>query len=290
LKLSAIEFEQLRGLIHELCGLALTEEKSYLLRHRLAPVARAAGCADFAAFLRKLAGPEGPALREPIIEAITTKETSFFRDHHPFDNFRRVILPRLGELIRRRRAAPPRALDAFFGKALARLWCAGVATGQEAYSLAMMIDDYVGAEGSDLRAPEFAILASDISPKVLETARAGRYSDWEVARGVNRAWQKRYFQRGEQSWMINGELRKMIEFRKINLMENFTGLGTVDVIFCRNVLIYFDEAARRRICDRFADLLAPAGLLVLGTVENLYGISTRFVAEHLGPTLVYCKL
>jgi chemotaxis protein methyltransferase CheR len=279
-ELSPGEFEQLRGLVHRLCGLALTKEKTYLLRHRLGPVARAAGCPSFAAFLAKLAGPEAAALRAPIIEAVTTKETSFFRDRHPFDTFRRVVLPQLAALVRRRRAErrPARA----------RTWCAGVATGQEAYSIAMMIDDYLAAEGgADLGPGDFPVLATDISARVLEAARAGRYSDHDVRRGVGAAWVRRFFQRADRAWVVDARLRGRIEFRQLNLLDPFSGLAPVDVIFCRNVLIYFDEAARRRTCDRFADLLPPDGLLVLGAVENLYGISSQFVAERRGPTLLY---
>ena len=166
--LSPGEFGQLRDLVHRLCGLALPEEKAYLLRHRLGPVARSAGCASFAAFLGKLAGPAGPGLRDPIIEAITTGETSFFRDGHPFDAFRRVLLPRLGALVRGRRLERP--------PGQARIWCAGVSTGQEAYSVAMLIDDYLSAEGApDLRTQDFVVLATDVSARVLEVARAGRY-------------------------------------------------------------------------------------------------------------------
>jgi chemotaxis protein methyltransferase CheR len=281
--LSPAEFEQLRSLVHRLCGLALTAEKTYLLRHRLGPVARAAGCPSFAAFLAKLAGPEGAALRSPIIEAVTTKETSFFRDRHPFDTFRRVVLPQLGALVRRRRAErrPVRA----------RTWCAGVATGQEAYSVAMLIDDYLAAEGgADLGFDDFPVLGTDISARVLEAARAGRYSDREVRHGVAAGWVGRYFQRADRAWLVHARLRERVEFRQVNLMDPFGGLAPVDVIFCRNVLIYFDEAARRRICDRFADLLPPGGLLVLGAVENLYGISSRFASERLGPTLVYRRV
>jgi chemotaxis protein methyltransferase CheR len=281
--LSPAEFAQLRGLVHRLCGLALTEEKTYLLRHRLGPVARAAGCPSFAAFLARLAGPDAAALRAPIIEAVTTKETAFFRDRHPFDTFRRVLLPRLGALVRRRRAE--RRL------ARARTWCAGVATGQEAYSIAMLIDDYLAAEGRVDPGPgDFPVLATDISARVLEVARAGRYSDREVRRGVTAPWVGRYFRQAERGWVVDARLRERIEFRQGNLLDPFNGLAPVDVIFCRNVLIYFDEAARRHTCERFADLLPPGGLLVLGAVENLYGISSRFIAERLGPTLVYRRL
>jgi chemotaxis protein methyltransferase CheR len=278
--LAAGEFEQLRDLVHRLCGLALADDKAYLLRHRLAPVARAAGCPTFVAFLKKLNGPDGPKLREPIIEAVTTGETSFFRDRHPFDAFRQIMLPRLA-IARRRAGRPP---------APARIWSAGVATGQEAYSLAMLVDDFLRtAEGSGLGAKDFAIIATDISLRVLELARAGRFSDGEVTRGVPPAWRERYFHQEGSAWKIDAKLRHLIEFRQVNLMDHFGGLGPVDVIFCRNVLIYFDEASRRRICDRFAEMLAADGWLVLGAVENLYGITSRFAAEHMGPALAYRK-
>jgi chemotaxis protein methyltransferase CheR len=155
----------------------------------------------------------------------------------------------------------------------------------------MLIDDYLRAEGGpDLGAQDFAVLATDVSAGVLETARAGRYSDRQVTRGMPRAWVARYFRRMEGGWEIDGRLRALVQFRRVNLMDSFAGLGPVDVIFCRNVLIYFDDAARRRICDRFADLLPPDGLLVLGAVENLYGVSTRFASERIGATLVYRRL
>jgi chemotaxis protein methyltransferase CheR len=281
--LSPTEFTTLRGLVHDLCGLALSADKGYLLRHRLGPVARAAGCHSFAEFLHKLAGPDGLAFREPIIEAITTKETAFFRDQHPFDAFRHDLLPQLAALIRQRRA----------GRQLARVrtWCAAVATGQEAYTLAMLTDDFLRTESArDLRAGDFAILGTDISARVLEKARAGRYQDREVVRTVRPVFLQRYFRREGAEWVIDDRLRAMVEFRRVNLMDDITGLGFFDVILCRNVLIYFDEAARRRICQHFAEMLPPGGLLILGAVENLYGITTHFTSLALGETVVYRKV
>jgi chemotaxis protein methyltransferase CheR len=277
--LSVLECQRLREIVHELCGLSLGEEKAYLLQHRLEPVAQAADCVDFAEFLGKLAGPEGPSLREPIIEAITTKETSFFRDRHPFDTFRDKLLPELADAVRRRRASGQRAP--------ARIWCAGVATGQEAYSLAMLIDDYrLSARGKDLTAADFAILASDISAEALAIARSGCYTE-QALREVPENFRTRYFQPKDAGWVISSELARLVDFRKINLMDNGPALGMMDLVFCRNVLIYFDDATRRRICERFAELLTPGGYLVLGAIENLYTISASFTSEHLGNSLVY---
>ena len=282
MELSPREFEQLRDLVHQLCGLALTGEKTYLVKHRLTPVAQAAGCQSFAAFLEMLASPEASRLREPIIEAITTKETSFFRDRHLFETVRSEILPELARQIRQRRADQE--------SRQARIWCAAVSTGQEAYSLAMLIDDFVNSPaGSDLQAKNFGVLATDISPKALEAARAGRYSESDMKRGVSQAFRSRYFRNVEQEWVIADRLRDMVEFRRVNLTDNFTPLGMVDVIFCRNVLIYFDDSRRQRICEHFAEMLRPEGLLILGAAESLYGIATGFASEHRGPTLVYRK-
>jgi chemotaxis protein methyltransferase CheR len=274
-----LECQRLREIVHDLCGLSLGEEKAYLLEHRLEPVVRAAGCGSFAEFLAKLAGPVGASLREPIIEAITTKETSFFRDRHPFEAFRHTILPDLADVVRQRRATGKRNP--------ARIWCAAVSTGQEAYSLAMLIDDYrLSARGQDLEAADFAILATDISAEALATARSGQYNEQSM-RDVPQHFRDRYFQPTQHGWVISDELRRLIEFRRVNLMDKVLALGMMDVIFCRNVLIYFDDAARRRICERLADLLTPGGYLVLGAVENLYAVSARFASEHLGATLVY---
>jgi chemotaxis protein methyltransferase CheR len=281
-KLSPLECQRLREIVHDLCGLSLGEEKTYLLQHRLEPVARAAGCPSFADFLLKLGGADGPALREPVIEAITTKETSFFRDRHPFDAFRDKILPDLAEVVRRRRSSGNRNP--------ARIWCAAVATGQEAYSLAILIIEYLSSfRGKDLAAADFSILATDISSAALNIARTGHYSDFSI-RDVPTSLRDRYFENKKPGWIVRSELTRLIEFRKINLMDDCPGLGMMDCIFCRNVLIYFDDNSRRRICERLADLLTPGGYLVLGAVENLYAVSTRFASEHLGATLVYRKI
>jgi chemotaxis protein methyltransferase CheR len=276
MRLEAGDFEKLRAIVHDLCGLALTPDKDYLLRHRLGPVARAADCTNFAQFIGKLASPRGASYRESIIEAITTRETSFFRDGHPFVAFRQSVLPELTAL-RRPSAGSP-----------IRIWCAGVSTGQEAYSVAMAIDDYVAANPKGAwRSERFGILATDVSTRALEAARLGRYSDREVNRGLTAAQRDRCFNPDGNGWLIDDGLKQRVQFTRINLIEPFHSVGLVDVIFCRNVLIYFDDPTRRRICDGFAEILRPGGYLFLGEVENLYGVSTHFVSERIGRTLVY---
>ena len=182
MELTPAVFDELRRLIHRLCGLVVGEDKAYLIQHRLGPVARAVGCGSFEEFAQKLRGPDGAALHVPIIEAITTAETSFFRDGRVFEAFRCHLLPRLGDKAR--------------AGAKVRLWCAAASTGQEPYSLAMLLRDHVAAErGRGLREADFSILATDISEKVLAAARAAEYGEREVARGLTPDLLARHFER-----------------------------------------------------------------------------------------------
>jgi chemotaxis protein methyltransferase CheR len=220
-------------------------------------------------------------LQDQVVEAITTAETSFFRDRHPFEAFRHHILPRLAEAARGRpEGAAPRV----------RLWCVGCSTGQEPYSLAMLLADYRQSHRArGARADDFRILASDISARVLAAAAAGEYDARALARGLTPAQVARYFRPQGERWVVRDEVRRLVEFRRVNLAQPLAGLGPFDAVFCRNVLIYFDEATRRRVCGQLDALLNAGGWLVLGAAENLYGICDRFESVQLGDTLVYRK-
>jgi chemotaxis protein methyltransferase CheR len=280
--LSRETFDDLRRLIHRLCGLVLGEDRAYLVRHRLGPLARATGCKSFEELRDRLRGPAGAALRDQVVEAITTAETSFFRDGHPFEAFSRHILP---DLAARARLRPVQAA------ARPRVWCAGCSTGQEPYSLAMLVHEYLRAHPAlGPRAGDSRVLASDVSARVLAEAAAGSYAKREVARGLTPAQVARYFVPHGRGWVLRDEVRRLVEFRRINLLEPPAGLGPFDAVFCRNVLIYFDEATRRRVCGAIEAVLADCGWLVLGAAENLYGISDRFLSVGLEGSLVYRKL
>ena len=277
MELSPQTFAELRAVIRRLCGVVVPEEKAYLIQHRLGPVARRHGCRSFAELVTKLRGPQAAQLYEPVIEAITTKETSFFRDGHPFEAFRRHLLPRLAEGVRTRRAR-------------ARIWCAAASTGQEPYSLAMLVHDYVTAgQSPGTTADAFEILATDISPRALAAATAAEYSERDVARGLTPDQVRRFFQKTARGWVVQDGLRKLVEFRRLNLAQPFPSLGAFDLIFCRNVLIYFDTDTRQQICQRFYDCLRPGGYLLLGSAENLYGVTDRFESLRFGESLVYRK-
>jgi chemotaxis protein methyltransferase CheR len=275
-------FDELVRLVHRLCGLVIADDKAYLVRHRLESLARRSGCRDFRQFAELLRGPQGATFHEPIIEAITTAETSFFRDGHPFETFRRHMLPRLAERVRARPPDPngPRAI----------LWCAGAATGQEPYSLAMLLHDFLNSgTAAGLTERDFRILATDVSAKVLATAAAGVYSERDLARGLTASQISRYFERRGAEWIIREPIRRLVEFRRFNLLQSAAALGPFDAIFCRNVLIYFDDATRRRLCAQFHARLLDGGWLVLGAAENLYGISEHFESVRLGDTILYQK-
>jgi chemotaxis protein methyltransferase CheR len=171
-----------------------------------------------------------------------------------------------------------------------RIWCAAAATGQEPYSLAMLVDDYLRANrarGASER--DFRILATDVSAKVLASAAAAEYSEWEMGRGLTATQVERYFEKRGERWVLREPVRRLVEFRRLNLLQPLAGLGTFDVIVCRNVLIYFDTDTRRRLCEQFHALLADDGWLLLGSAESLYGITPLFESQRFGHTLLYHK-
>ena len=277
------EFRDVQTLVRTLCGLILTDDKTYLVRTRLESVVQAHKCATFAEYLGRLQQSNANAMRDELVEALTTGETSFNRDGHLFEEFRQRMLPAMAETIRRRR-------EALYPVPVARIWSAGCSTGQEPYSLAMAIHDLITSNPqSGLRVEQLPILATDVSARSLNTAKVGRYTERELDRGIPPEQRQKYFHREHEFWVVNDELKRSIDFRRMNFVEPVNHLGPFEVIFCRNVLIYFDAATRQRLCTQFHSLLAPGGLLVLGAAESLYGLNTPFVSEAIGGTTVYRK-
>jgi chemotaxis protein methyltransferase CheR len=264
--LSAGASARIREYVRRSCGLALGDDKAYLVRQRLTPVARAAGCADFETFADRLDAFDGGPLRDPVIDAITTQETSFFRDGHPFEVFRTDLLPRMV-------AARP-------GGRL-RVWCAGCSTGQEAYTLAIIMLDTAVAE--------FTVVATDVSAKALAAAAAGVYARRET-KGLSSEFMKRYGDKLGENWSVGVRLRRAVEFLRVNLAQPLPAdLGTFDSIFCRNVMIYFDDDTRARLRGQIHERLNPGGFLVIGAAESLYGWPHPFETLRFGETIVYRK-
>jgi chemotaxis protein methyltransferase CheR len=273
-------FDSWRRIVRGLCGLDVPEDKAYLFEQRLVPVADSAGCRDLDEFARRLEAPGGAAFQNAVVDAITTNETSFFRDTHPFDALRTVILPRLAT-----RPRPP-----WHSGPRVRVWCAAASTGQEPYSLAMTVLDFLAANPAcGLTAADFRILGTDVSPRVLAAASAGVYPERETARGLNEGHLRRFFVRRGDDWAVRPEVRQLVEYRLHNLTRPTPLPGPFDLILCRNVLIYFDTATRRRVCDTLADALAPDGYLILGAAESLYGVSERFASRSCAGTVLYEK-
>jgi chemotaxis protein methyltransferase CheR len=244
-------FARFRRQLAALTGIALDADKQYLAESRLSPVMRAHGLADFASLADAFERQENPALTRDVIDSMTTNETQFFRDRTPFETFRARALP---ELIASR--ADERRL---------RFWCAACSTGQEAYSLAMTLDQ----EARALRGWSLEVLATDLSATAIDAARKGGYSQFEVQRGLSTSRLLRYFHREEEGWRVNEHLRARVEFRDFNLLSDYAELGAFDVIFCRNALMYFEPETKRAVLARLSRALKEGGYLFLGATEPM---------------------
>jgi chemotaxis protein methyltransferase CheR len=251
-----LDYEFLRKLLKERSGLDLSSDKQYLVESRLIPLARKAGLPGITELVQKIkAGAE--ALTSDVVEAMTTNETFFFRDKIPFDHLRETILPQL--------------VQARASRHTLRIWCAASSTGQEPYSIAMCVKEFVALAGWRVE-----IVATDLSQEVLEKSRAGIYSQFEVQRGLPIQMLVKYFSQVGELWQLNADIRAMVQHRQLNLLHDFSHLGTFDVIFCRNVLIYFDQDTKAGIFERLARVIEPDGLLTLGAAESVVGISEAF--------------
>jgi chemotaxis protein methyltransferase CheR len=259
------DYEYLRKYLKDHSGLDLSADKQYLIESRLLPLARRAGLSGISDLVQKMKGGTA-AFNTQVVEAMTTNETFFFRDKVPFEHFRDLIMPHL-LLSRANRKA-------------VRIWCAAGSTGQEPYSLAMSLREM----GVQLAGWRVEIIATDLSQEVLEKSRAGLYSQFEVQRGLPIQLLVKYFKQVGELWQINAEIRAMVQHRQLNLLQDFSQLGVFDLIFCRNVLIYFDQETKTQVFNRLAKAMEPDGFLMLGAAETVVGLTAVFkpVAERRG--------
>jgi chemotaxis protein methyltransferase CheR len=244
-----VAFARLRRLLRSVAGIALDSDKLYLAESRLAPIMLDNGDIDLAELMRRIEHSGDEQFLQAVIDAMTTNETSFFRDRTPFDLFRRELLP---ELMERRK-----------DKRRLRIWCAACSTGQEPYSLAMLLEE----EGARLKDWTVEILATDISATALQTARRGVYSQFEVQRGLSTQRLLRHFEQHDGNWRANDRLRARVDFRALNLLTSFRHIGPFDIVFCRNVLLYLAPEIRRDVLSRLATVTVEDGWLILGTAE-----------------------
>jgi chemotaxis protein methyltransferase CheR len=252
-----LDYEYLRKILKDQSGLDLSADKQYLIESRLLPLARKAGMPGITELVQKMRSGS-TVFTSQVVEAMTTNETFFFRDKVPFDHFRESIMP---EIIKARGT-----------RKSIRIWCAAGSTGQEPYSLAMCLKEM----GAALSGWRLEILATDLSQEVIEKSKAGIYSQFEVQRGLPIQMLVKYFKQTGELWQINADMRAMVQHRQLNLLHDFSQLGVFDVIFCRNVLIYFDQETKVNIFNRLAKAIEPDGFLVLGAAETVVGLTDVF--------------
>lgn len=254
------DFDMFATLLKQRSGLVLTKDKAYLLESRLMPVARKWNMKGLDELANTVRTRKDEALLRDITEAMTTNESSFYRDSKPFDQFRQLVLPRLLET----RAA----------KRSIRIWSAACSSGQEAYSLAMLLLD----EQARIGGWRIEIVGTDISAEMVERAKAGVYTQFEVQRGLPIQMLVKHFKQNGDKWQISQQIRQMVSFREWNLLQDVSALGQFDVVFCRNVLIYFDQPTKTKVLEAIARQMPPDGILYLGGAETVLGITDRFKA------------
>ncbi|MCZ8311075.1 MAG: CheR family methyltransferase [Rhodospirillales bacterium] len=252
------DFAYFTKYIYDQTGLVLGPDKMYLIESRLAPLARKWNVATIDLLVGQLRSARDPALQRDVVDAMMTNESFFFRDGKPFDQFRQLILPAL--------------LQSRAAKKSFRIWCAAASTGQEPYTLAMILKE----EAAKLAGWRVDIVGTDISHEALERAKAGIYTQFEVQRGLPITLLVKYFKQQGDKWGIAPEIRSAVQYRSFNLLSEFASLGSFDVIFCRNVLIYFDQKTKGQILDRMAKLMPADGVLYLGGAETVLGVTERF--------------
>ncbi|MEE8393988.1 MAG: protein-glutamate O-methyltransferase [Rhodospirillales bacterium] len=263
------DFDFISNLVKERSGLVLTKDKAYLLESRLMPVARKRGIKGLEELVGAIRQAREEALIREVTEAMTTNESFFFRDIKPFDLLRDEVMPKMIES----RAA----------KKAVRIWCAAASSGQEPYTIAIVLKEMA----AQLAGWRTEIVGTDISTEILRKAESGLYSQFEVQRGLPIQLLLKYFKKDEDMWQVAPELRAMVDYKEFNLLNNMTPLGKFDVVFCRNVLIYFDQETKTHVLDGISKLLADDGLLFLGGAETVLGISDKFMPAP-GQRGVYC--
>ncbi|QCO17754.1 chemotaxis protein CheR (plasmid) [Azospirillum brasilense] len=252
------DFDMFSTLLKQRSGLVLTRDKAYLLESRLMPVARKWNMKGLEELASTVRTRKDEALLRDITEAMTTNESSFFRDQKPFDQFKQIVLPRL--------------LEARSAKRSIRIWSAACSSGQEAYSLAMLLNE----DAAKLAGWRIEIVGTDISAEMVERSKSGIYTQFEVQRGLPIQMLVKHFKQQGDKWQISQQLRQMASFREFNLLGDLSVLGQFDIVFCRNVLIYFDQPTKTKVLEAIARQMPQDGVLYLGGAETVLGITDRF--------------
>lgn len=266
------EFVLFSKYLEDNCGILLADHKQYLVQSRLNKIMQEGSYAGLKELIEQLKRPGQSRLKEQVIDAMTTNETLWFRDTHPYDILKKQLLPEVRDKKRTQRL---------------RIWSAACSTGQEPYSMSMIIDEFKQANPDSFAAGE-EILATDISSNVLQQARSGEYEMLALGRGLDKERLQRHFKATERgSWIINSDIQSRVRFQSFNLLDQYSALGQFDIIFCRNVLIYFSSELKAEILRKMHKQLTPGGYLVLGASESLSGLNDHFTMIHCRPGIIY---
>ncbi len=272
--LEQADFNEFRQFLEQACGISLGDNKQYLVTNRIRRILEEHKLNSFSDLVRALKQGLNRKLKEQVIDSMTTNETFWFRDNYPFEHLRSTLLPQL--MGPANRAIGP-----------VRVWSAACSSGQEPYSISMMVEEYKRQTMGNLARP-VQIVATDLSPTVLDQARRGEYDKLSVIRGLNQERLERYFDKqSENAWLVKGLVKERVEFRPLNLMDSYAALGKFDIVFCRNVLIYFNGDLKRQILQKIHSALKPQGILFLGSSEGLAGAADLFEMVRCDPGILY---
>jgi chemotaxis protein methyltransferase CheR len=275
IKITPEEVTVLSKYVADISGIFLDQSKAYLLESRLGGLVEKFGCSSYSQLCMKAKSEAGGFLEEEIIAAITTNETSFFRDTVPFELLKHKIL---GDLIDKRKSQS----SGYFPTPI-RIWSSACSTGQEVYSIAIVLKEVL----QDLKKFDIKILGTDISGRAVARAGYGQYNKFEIERGLSKERLEKYFNRNGNAWKIKDEIRAMATFKKYNLMEPIAHLGKFDIIFCRNVAIYFTPEGRAKLFDKIGNVLETDGYLIIGATESLVSVCPKFEPKRYLSSVFY---
>jgi chemotaxis protein methyltransferase CheR len=268
------EFDQFRQLLEDACGISLGDNKQYLVTNRIRRILEENKIASFGELVRVLKQGTNRKLKDQVIDSMTTNETFWFRDNYPYEYLKNTLLPQLMA-----------GNNRMFGPI--RIWSAACSSGQEPYSISMMVEEYKRQAMGNLARP-VQIVATDLSATVLDQARRGEYDRLSVMRGLSSDRLERYFDNpNPTTWRVKSVVKERIDFRALNLMDSYGALGKFDIVFCRNVLIYFNAELKHQILQKIHGVLKPQGILFLGSSEGLAGASDLFEMVRCDPGILY---
>jgi chemotaxis protein methyltransferase CheR len=268
------EFDQFRQFLEDACGISLGDNKQYLVTNRIRRILEENNIASFGELVRVLKLGINRKLKDQVVDSMTTNETFWFRDNYPYDHLKNTLFPQLMA-----------GNNRMFGPV--RIWSAACSSGQEPYSISMMVEEYKRQAMGNL-ARQVQIVATDLSSTVLDQAKRGEYDKLSVMRGLSAERLERYFDNpNPATWRVKGFVKERIDFRSLNLMDSYAALGKFDIVFCRNVLIYFNADLKRQILQKIHASLKPQGILFLGSSEGLAGAADLFEMVRCEPGILY---